>query len=93
MLKSSIRNAAAAASPVKRIGVAETSVADSAPFPVNPASTIFRYVSTTSCPLATRTTAMIAKATASDPMGTATESHHGCWRRRSSRITLPGPRP
>ena len=36
---------------------------------------------------------MIAKATASDPMGTATESHHGCWRRRSSRITLPGLRP
>ena len=36
---------------------------------------------------------MIAKATASDPTGTATESHHGCWSRRSSRITLAGLRP
>ena len=38
MLNSCILNAAAAARPVKRIGVAEISVAESAPFPVNPAS-------------------------------------------------------
>ena len=42
MLKSCMRNAAAAASPVNRIGVAEMSVAERAPWPVKPASTIRR---------------------------------------------------
>ena len=42
MLKRFMRKAAAAARPVKRIGVAEMSVAESAPLPVNPASMIFR---------------------------------------------------
>ena len=87
-----MRKAAAAARPVNRIGVAEISVADIAPLPVNPASTIFRYVSQVSCPVSARTTPMIANATTSDPIGTATESHHGCARRRSSfTLALPPP--
>jgi len=50
---------------VKRIGVAERSVADSAPLPVKPDTTSSRYVCPGSWPLATRTTAMIPKATRS----------------------------
>jgi hypothetical protein len=42
MLNNPMRKATAAASPVKRIGVAEISVADSDPWPVNPASKILR---------------------------------------------------
>ena len=79
-----MRKATAAASPVKRIGVAEMSVADSAPFPVKPASTIFRYVSQGSRPVSARMTPITAKATTSEPTGTATDSHHGWVRRRSS---------
>ncbi len=91
MLKSCMRKAAAAARPVNRIGVAEISVADIAPLPVNPASTIFRYVSHGSRPVSARTIPMIANATTSEPIGTATESHHGCARRRSTftRLLLP----
>ena len=72
-----MRKATAAARPVKRIGVAEISVAENAPFPVKPGSRISRYVLHTEWPLARRTTPMIAKATASEPAGTATFSHHG----------------
>ena len=79
-----MRNATAAANPVKRIGVAEIRVAESAPDPVNPASTIFRYVSHGECPVSFRTTPITAKATTSEPTGTATDSHHGCESRRSS---------
>ena len=77
MLNSCMRKAAAAASPVKRIGVAEMSVAESAPLPVKPASIIRRYVSHGSWPVAARTTAITPKATTSDPIGTTTDSHHG----------------
>ena len=66
------------------MGVAEISVAESAPFPVKPASTIFRYVSPGECPVSARTTPMIANATTSEPTGTATDSHRGWVRRRSS---------
>ena len=47
------------------------SVAESDPLPVKPASTILRYVAPGACPLAARTTAMIANATSSDPTGTS----------------------
>jgi hypothetical protein len=77
MLKRFIRKAAAAARPVKRIGVADMSVAESAPFPVKPASIMLRNVAPGACPLAARTRAMMANATTSDPIGTASESHRG----------------
>ena len=82
-----MRNAAAAASPVKRIGVAEMSVAESAPLPVKPASIIRLYVSQGSWPVAASTTAITPKATRSDPMGTTTDSHHGWSSRLSIRIS------
>ena len=91
MLNRFIRKAAAAASPVKRIGVAEMSVAESAPLPVKPASIMRRYVSQGSWPVAARITAMTPKATTSDPTGTTTDSHHGWLSLRSIRINACPP--
>ena len=87
MLKSCMRNATAAARPVKRIGVAEMSVAEKAPFPVKADAKSSRYVWPGEWPLTTRMTPMIVNATTSEPAGTATFSHHGWSRRRSRRIT------
>ena len=72
MLKRRIRNATAAASPVKASGVAEMSVLESAPSARNAASKSRRNVGSGAWPVAARTTAMIANATTSEPSGTAT---------------------
>src|SRR5262245_39905496 len=85
-----MRKAAAAASPVKISGVAKTRVEVRAPFARMAASNILRYVLTGLCPVAARTMAIAAKANASEPRGTATDSHRGCSRRRSILTTASG---
>ena len=71
MLKSCIRNATAAASPVKTSGVASVSVSFQAAAPSNAAVKMRRYVCHGSCPVLTSTSAISPKATATERNGTA----------------------
>src|SRR5438552_16814084 len=87
MLKSRIRNAAAAASPVNASGVAAISVCPIAPLLTNAASKICRYAGSGSCPVASSTSPDAKNANTSDPAGTAKSSQRGC---RSLRSILTG---
>jgi hypothetical protein len=71
MLKSCIRNATAAARPVKTSGVASVSVSVQAALPSKAAVKIRRYVRTGSWPVRTSTRAISTNATPTDRNGTA----------------------
>src|SRR3954462_10014393 len=83
MLNSRMRNAAAAARPVKASGVAAIRVWLSAPVDRKAASTICRSLERASWPVASRTIPASRKAKSSEPTGTANVSQRGCVRRRS----------
>src|SRR4029077_791404 len=88
MLKSRMRNAAAAASPVNASGVAATSVWPIAPVFRNAASKSWRYADSGSCPVASSTIPDAKNATTIDPADTRTSSQRGCRSRRSIRTRV-----
>ena len=85
MLKRRIRNATAAARPVKASGVAEMSVFVNAPSATNAASKSRLNVGSGACPVTSSTTAIARNATISEPIGTATGSQRRWTSRRSIR--------
>src|SRR4029079_4247128 len=83
MLKSRIRNAAAAARPVNARGVAAISVWPIAPLFTNAASKMSLYAGSGWCPVGSSPRPDAKNATTIAPAGTANISHRGCRSRRS----------
>ena len=90
MLKSRIRNAAAAARPVKIRGVAVTSVCVSDPSWTNAALNSLRYVGNGLWPVISKTRPAMTNAASSEPIGTATVSQRGWLSLRSRRSCIDG---
>src|SRR5262249_42940396 len=93
MLKRFIRNATAAASPVKTSGVADTTVCVSWSSPMNAASNKRRNECSGGWPVASKITVATTNATPSETSGTTNVSQRGCSSRRSIRITSAPRRP
>src|SRR3954464_243108 len=88
MLKSRIRKAAAAASPVKASGVAATSVWPIAPGFVKAAWKMSLYAVSALCRVENSSPPAAMNAKTIEPAGTANSSQRGCFSRRSIRMRI-----
>src|SRR6185437_10074417 len=90
MLNSCMRKATAAQRPVNTSGVAATIVLLTLSWPTKAASKRRWNVGPGAWCVASRISVITPAATTSEPTGTTIVSHHGCVRRRSTRITSGG---